>query len=161
MPTPETAPPGGKPSEAKPRRRPPGVAKVIDRAKLAACLAGRGAVVARAESRKPPVTRVLPIPRQIPLAGKEHMADELQLKDLAQIQGWLEVVDPHPLQEIPPAWADPNPETRLERLRAAWSRANAWPIRFGSPEAWSLLYSDAGRLLLLHLSVGKVDSTLR
>jgi hypothetical protein len=142
---------------AQPRRRPPGTPKPIDRDKLAACLAKRGGVVARAESRKPPITRVLPVPRPVTLAGRTYLADELQLKDIAQIQGWLEQQTPHPLEGLPPVWADPEPATRPDRLRAAWTRAAAWPVRFGSPEAWAALDGDAGRLLLLHLTVGKAD----
>jgi hypothetical protein len=114
-------------------------------------LAERDRVVARADARNPPITRVIPIRRRVLLGGERHVADELRLEDVAEIQGWLEDAAPHPLASIPPAWADPEPETRRARLIEAWEASGEWPVRYGTERASVLLASTNGRAYFLAL----------
>jgi hypothetical protein len=125
----------------------------LDLGKLtrAGLLAERDRVLSRAEAHQPPITRVIPVPRAVQLGGREYVASELTLGDLAELQAWLEEAEPHPLEGLPPAWADPEPETRPARLAAAWERARAWPPRLGTDRGAELLASPGGRAFFLTL----------
>jgi hypothetical protein len=135
------------------------VARAFDPSKidLAALHRERARVLARVDALLPPITRALPVARAIPLGGSPHVATELQLKDLAELQGWLEEREPHPLDGMPPAWADPEPETRLERLAAAWERSATWPARLGTDRAAGLLEGPEGRCFFLILVLRKAE----
>jgi hypothetical protein len=123
----------------------------LDLTKLnrAALLAERDRVLARFEAHNPPITRVIPVARAIKLGGESHVVDELRLGDLAEIQAWIESAEPHPLDGMPPASADPEPESRLARLAEAWEKARAWPPRLGTTRAGQLLNSNEGRTFFL------------
>jgi hypothetical protein len=131
----------------------PGRAPAFDASKLNAAdlHRERDRCIARVDSKNPPITRVLPVPRAIPLGGQLHVATELRMVDLARLQRWLEEQVPHPLASIPPGWADPEPETRLARLAVAWEAAASWPVRYGTTAGAILLGSDGGRAYFLSL----------
>jgi hypothetical protein len=137
------------------RNRPP--AFDYSRLDLATLRAERDRVLARIDGHKPPITRVLPVARAIPLGGSLRVALEFQLRDLAQLQAWLEDQEPHPLAGMPPAWADPEPATRVARLAAAWERCSTWPPRLGTDRGSELLGSRAGRAYFLCTCLRKCD----
>jgi hypothetical protein len=135
--------------------------QALDFSKLdvAALRRGRDAAFARARDHSPPITRVCPVSRAIPLGGGHRTASELRIADLAQLQAWLEEQVPHPLASIPPAWADSEPESRLERLAAAWEAAASWPVRYGTERAAELLGTIPGRAFFLWLCLRRDDPT--
>jgi hypothetical protein len=135
------------------------VARAFDPSKidLAALHRERARVLARVDALLPQITRALPVARAIPLGGSPRVASELQLKDLAELQAWLEEREPHPMDGMPPAWADPEPETRPGRLAAAWERAATWPARLGTDRAAGLLEVPEGRCFFLLLVLRKAD----
>jgi hypothetical protein len=71
--------------------------QALDFSKLdvAALRKGRDAAFARARDHSPPITRVCPVSRAIPLGGKPRVASELRIADLAELQAWLEEQVPH------------------------------------------------------------------
>lgn len=101
---------------------------------------------------------MLPVARVVVLGGAPRAAIELQLRDIAEFQAWLEEAVPHPLADMPPAWCDPEPGTRRSRVLAAWEAAKTWPVRFGSPEGNLLMASDGGRALFLAVCLRKLDA---
>src|SRR5262249_41679242 len=102
-------------------------------------------------------TRLLPVSRAIPLGGSPRVASELQLKDLAELQAWLEEREPNPMDGIPPEWCDPDPASRPGRLAAAWEASATWPARLGTDRAPALLGEPGGRCMLLALVLRKAD----
>lgn len=125
--------------------------------------AERDRIVARIEGHAPPITRVLSVPRAVMLGGSRFVARELTLGDLARLQAWLAEQTPHPLANIPPAWADPEPETRPARLAIAWEAARSWPVRYGSTAGSILLASPEGLAYYLTLVVvagGGLDAAI-
>lgn len=121
-------------------------------------LAGQAAAIARRRVRSaPPLTRVLAAPCVVPLGGVPTRLGELTLSDLAALQQWVADRSPHPLDGLPPAGLDDEPETRRERLKAAWEAARTWPPRFASPEARALTTSPTGLLELLRLCLRRAD----
>jgi hypothetical protein len=117
----------------------------------------RDRCVASSAAKNPPITRVLPVPRAIPLGGSLRVASELTMGDLARLQAWLEGQTPHPMEGLPPAWADPSPETRPGRLAAAWEAAKSWPVRYGTEAGSILLGSPEGRAYFLSLALRPAD----
>ena len=105
----------------------------------------RARVLQRQESLRPPITRAIAVPRAIPLGPSRRVVSELRLRHLAELQAYLEEVEPHPLDGMPPAWADPDPGTRMARLAVAWERAAAWPPRLGTARGGEILHSPGGR----------------
>jgi len=137
--------------------RPPAPAfdpSVLDYARL---MGDRARAIARADAANPPITRVVPVPRAIPLGGSLRVVAELRLSDLALIQAWLEEQAPHPLEGLAPAWADPEPATRPARLAAAWQAAANWPVRLGTDRAAALLATAEGRAYFLAVVLRRHD----
>ncbi len=118
----------------------------------AALKRNRERALARAGALKPPITRVLPVARALEIGGRALVVEELRLADLAELQAWLEGQVPHPLDGLPPAWADPEPDTRLGRLGAAWEASATWPPRLGSDEGARLLASRQGHAFFVLLA---------
>lgn len=141
-------PPGGRPGPGRPRP-----ALDLSRLDPAALLEGRRSALERAGAASPPITRVIPVGRAIPLGGSLRVVWEFRLSEVAQIQAWLEEQTPHPLEGLPPAWADPDPEGRPGRLAAAWEAAGDWPVRSGSRRAAELLGTAEGRAFFLALAL--------
>jgi hypothetical protein len=137
-----------------PASRPPVDLSTLD---LGSLVRGRDAAFERAQGHAPPITRVCPVARPIPLGGRLHVVDELRIADLAEIQAWLEAESPHPLADMPPSWADPEPETRTARLKVAWEDAASWPVRYGSDRAAVLLGTTGGRAFFLYLCLRRGD----
>jgi hypothetical protein len=154
--------PGGPPRPAAtlPAGNPAGLpAGRLDFSKLdiASLKKERDRAVASADSKNPPISRVIPVPRVVILGGGPRVADELRIGDMARLQAWLEEQTPHPLAEIPPEWADPEPRTRPARLKAAWEASASWPIRYGTAEGSRLLGSTEGRAYFLTLCLRRSD----
>jgi hypothetical protein len=124
---------------------------------LARIKAERARVLGRHERLQAPITRVLPVPRAIPLGPGLRVVNEMRLRHLAELQAYLEEADPHPLDGLDPAWADADPATRPARLKAAWDRAGEWPARLGTSRGSILLGSPAGRANFLALNVREYD----
>lgn len=126
--------------------------------RLAEMRAGQAAAIARRHRRAaPPLTRVLPAPVVIRLGGRLVAVGELRLIDLAELQQWLTDQVPHPLDALPPAGLDPDPESRRSRVLAAWEAAKDYPPRFGSASARPLLASAAGLVRVLGLCLRRGD----
>ncbi len=118
-----------------------------------AILRERERTLSRSRDIAAPITRVLPVHRTVRLGGAQVVARELRIGDLAQLQAWLEESDPDPMDGLPPAWADPDPETRPARLAAAWEAAETWPPRLFSEAGAALLATPAGMAFLMSLCV--------
>ena len=129
----------------------------LSKLNLADLKRGRDEAFARAQKTAPPITRACPVSRAIRIGGRVVVADELRIADLAELQAWLEEQVPHPLADLPPAWADPEPGTRLDRLAAAWEAAADWPARYGSVRAAMLLGTTEGRAFFLRLCLRRSD----
>ena len=81
------------------------------------------------------ITRVIPGPVSVRLAGKNWMAGELTLADYAELQGWANSLEPQPFDEAastlerdetPGAVEAPAPRPRTARDRDGCRRpANA------------------------------------
>jgi hypothetical protein len=105
----------------------------------------------------PPLTLCLPCVQFLTLAGTVRPVQELRLRDLADIQGWLADQVPHPLAGLPPAWADPDPDTRRARLWAAWRAARDWPPRLGTAAAADVLATPEGLVLFTLVCLRRCD----
>lgn len=127
----------------------------------AQALAALAAKAARRRGRSAPViTACLPRVELLSLAGTVRPVMELRLRDLADLQGWLSDHVPHPLRDVPPAWADPHPETRRERLQAAWQQAREWPPKLGTPQAGEILATPAGLVAFVLVCLQRCDATV-
>lgn len=107
--------------------------------------------------RPVPLDLLFPRPVLVELAGEQFKAGELCLGDLATLQSWLRQAAPHPLADVPPVWAEPEPQTRRGRLLAAWQAAKTWPPLLGSDDDRPYLDSPEGRAVFLVLVLGKWD----
>lgn len=107
------------------------------------------------ERHSAPITRVIPVPRSIELGGdgRRYTVSEMRLRDLADLQAYLEEVEPNPLDSFPPPWADPDPDTRPARLAALKKRAAEWPPRLMTERGRTILGSSGGRTYFLTLLV--------
>jgi hypothetical protein len=121
------------------------------------CLEEGRQIAARMGRHAPPLTYALPAAVTVPLGGVPRAVIEFQVKDLRDLQAWLELKVPNPLEGLVPASHDPDPATRRERLEALYERAKSWPVRFGSDEAGRLLNGVDGRLYFLHVCLRKLD----
>lgn len=110
-------------------------------------------------SRPVPLDLLFPRPVLVTLAGEPFAASELTLGDLALLQSWLRQAAPHPLRDLPPPWADPEPGTRRARLVDAWHAAKAWPPAVGDGDDAAYLGSPEGRAVFLVLVLGKHDES--
>lgn len=108
----------------------------------------------------PPITRLIPCPRAIRLGGRTVVVIELRYRDRAMLQAWMEEEAGHPLEGLPPSWADPDPSTRPARLAEAFAKAESWPPRLGTPEGSRLLGTSPGRAWFLHLCLSRCSSSI-
>lgn len=128
---------------------------------MASILRERERTIERAGQYIPVITRILPVARVVSMGGRDCVVEELRLKDLAELQGYVECQVPHPLAGMPSAWADPEPDTRKARLAAALRAADLWPPGIGSDAGATILSAPAGRAFFLTLVVAKSDPTFR
>jgi hypothetical protein len=108
----------------------------------------------------PSLSLCLPRVEIVALAGVARPVMELRLCDLADLQGWLADQVPHPLAGVPPAWADPDPATRPDRLKAAWRRAREWPPKLGTPQAGEVLGTPAGLVAFVLVCLRRCDPSV-
>jgi hypothetical protein len=134
---------------AEPRR------SALEGIDLAGMLRERARTLAHFAGQACPLTRLVPIPRAIPLGGSVRVVAELRLRDLAALQAWLEDAEPDPLEDFPALGEDPDPATRPARLHAAWEAAGTWPARLGTDRGGDLLASPGGRAYLLSLCLAR------
>lgn len=102
------------------------------------------------------ITRAIPQPVSVRIGGRDFLAREFRLEDVATIQAWIDNQIGHPFERAAPAiecgLADRSPPWR--RLVAATIDALAdWPKEPGTPEADALLSSEAGRKLIIVLAL--------
>lgn len=83
------------------------------------------------------ITRVVPTPEPVMVAGAVRLVWPLRLRDVATLQAWLRIAAPSPLALALADIASGGLEgkARHRRLREAYDLAEAWPPRYGSPEA--------------------------
>lgn len=106
-----------------------------------------------------PIRDVFPQARPLSLGGREVMAGELTLADLAVLDLWLASSVGDPMAGVPPAGADPDPATRRGRMLAAWHCLADRPELGGEAGAY-LCGTDAGRAVVLLLASARGGAPL-
>ena len=106
---------------------------------LDALIAERDRTLARQVRVKPPLTRLIPIPRPVALAEEMVVVGEVTLGDVATLQAFMESASPSPLAE--------------EDSADAWHASTSWPPRFGMPEGSRILATPAGRAEVLRVAL--------
>lgn len=101
------------------------------------------------------VLDVLPRPRPVKIGDKIYFVGELQIRDLAGIQLWLQERTPHPLELIRADLDGLEGEERLQALRAAWRESQDWPPRWDTPKGKELLGTAEGVSAILTLILSK------
>lgn len=98
---------------------------------------------------------VLPRPRVLTLAGRGYVVEQLQLRDLADLQAWLADEAADPMADLPSRDFDPEPATRRKRVLAAWQAMKTYPPAYGTDEAADRLSSPAGRAAFVYVVLAK------
>jgi hypothetical protein len=107
------------------------------------------------------ITRVLPVPTPVVLAGRTWLVRPLQLRQVAELQGWLaHVADRSPLAAHRAAIAAaPEGHARDVAAARAYLALEAWPIRFGSREASPYWSTPMGARFFLHVALERAISS--
>ena len=81
------------------------------------------------------ITRVVPVPTPVRLAGRTALVPPLRLADVATLQGWLrDVAAPCPLDAARPGIEGAVGAARRKLLAGAYDACEGWPVRYGSAE---------------------------
>lgn len=96
-----------------------------------------------------PITRLIPVPRRLPLGGRDYLVSEMTLRDLAELQGHLDDRHPDALDAVEGRLAGVTDPADRERLLARAYRAE-WdgPPAYGEPAAVAFYATDEGICLL-------------
>lgn len=94
------------------------------------------------------ITRVLPVPVTVNLAGKPYKVSELTLEDFAALQQWIKEHYPHPFDRIREHISKFDKSQQEILLRAAYEDGEDWPPS---------VLSERGRRLLLTSEKGSVE----
>jgi hypothetical protein len=78
---------------------------------------------------------VIPTPIPVAVAGSVRLVAPLRLRDVAEMQTWLSCRIPCPLAAALADLEGLEGKYRNRRLSAAYEALEAWPPRYGSPEA--------------------------
>lgn len=101
-----------------------------------------------------PITQIIPRPRLVRLGGREFLASEFRLADLADLQAWLEAESSDPFEDSASTILGGIRDREWKKL--LWrivDESGAWPPRLGSPDADGLIDSPSGMARQLYLSL--------
>lgn len=100
------------------------------------------------------LARIFPPAEAIPFAGTVVRVRPLTLAQLAELQGWLGTVAPHPFDAAAEGWEVADGAGRRELARELIGPSFAWPVRLFSPAGDAILFGTAaGRLQLAALAI--------
>ena len=109
------------------------------------------------------ILRVIPLPRPVVLAKERLFASELRLRDLAQIELWLESLFPSPY-DVAGGAIEAGAGTRAlawkQLLGATLDAQFDWPKTIGHPDADRAMSGREGRILVMRLSLGPIESAV-
>ncbi len=100
---------------------------------------------------------LFPQPRALPFAGGTVRVRPFTLGQLAELQGWLAELVPHPFEAGQAAFAQADPADLPALVAAAIVQADGWPVALGSRLGDILLSTPAGRRELARLALGDLN----
>jgi hypothetical protein len=103
---------------------------------------------------------LLPYPRPVTLAGRAFLVSEFRIRDIWELEAWLEEHTPYPLEGVPSLADDPKPTTRKCRLRALRSAALAWPPCRFTAQGDELFATEEGLVLYLDVALRRDNPDL-
>jgi hypothetical protein len=103
-----------------------------------------------------PITRVLSIPRRVTLGEREFLVSEFRLCDLAELQGWLDSLEPDPMEGLSERLAAaPTVPARNRLLRDALEAAERGPAVMLDDSSDAALSTPEGGLRVLAVALSR------
>jgi hypothetical protein len=81
------------------------------------------------------ITRLFPRPRPVTLGGRTFLVGEMRLRDLVDLQDFLDRRWESPLEAIRPKLGAMDDRERKAALRGLWAACEAGPVRWGTDAA--------------------------
>lgn len=90
------------------------------------------------------ITALYPRPREVTLAGRIFLVGEMRLRDLVDLQDFLDRRWESPLEAIRPKLDTLDDRERKAALRGLWDACEAGPVRWGTDAASKLFLTPEG-----------------
>ena len=90
------------------------------------------------------LTTLFPRPRPVTLAGRTFLVGEMRLRDLIDLQAWIDSRWESPLDAVRPSLEPMGERERMDALRGLWDACEAGPPMWGTDEAMRILNCPEG-----------------